>query len=446
MVDRLQQNLGKYPFVTLADVKNYLSISSDTQDTRITNAITYATGMVEHYIGQEILANDYVEIFDGGKTSVMTSRLPLSNVYLVSEYDGNDDIVLKDPTSIGRPLSTEGESLSVSFNGQAHINTRVKRFGKSSVQFVATADNLEATTVPDSFQFEDGDFTIEAYIRQDTTGVGDNSIFTIYDDSTNYLEFKFAAANALSITSRRGGASITALGGPEAGRTTSNYAPREFMHVAASFDNQAQKMRLFRNGNLIQNVTFAASNNSFTSNVVIGENLTGYMDELRISDSARYKAAFTPSNQRLAPDTDTISLFHFDGANKTTQATDDHNASSQYTFNKDMGEITKDTGNLSTRGTYPVVRSSYPAMTLSGPPSFAPFPSGVRVEYRGGYETADVPSDIKMAVLDTVKLIYKQDQEKKGFSLEGERGEKYPLAASFPPHIKRILDLYRIIE
>ena len=51
-----------------------------------------------------------------------------------------------------------------------------------------------------------------------------------------------------------------------------------------------------------------------------------------------------------------------------------------------------------------------------------------------------------MAVLDTVKLIYEQDQEKKGFSLEGERGEKYPLAASFPPHIKRILDLYRIIE
>ena len=164
MVDRLQQNLGKYPFVTLADVKNYLSISSDTQDTRITNAITYATGMVEHYIGQEILANDYVEIFDGGKTSVMTSRLPLSNVYLVSEYDGNDDIVLKDPTSIGRPLSTEGESLSVSFNGQVHINTRVKRFGKSSVQFVAATDNLEAATVPDSFQFEDGDFTIEAYI------------------------------------------------------------------------------------------------------------------------------------------------------------------------------------------------------------------------------------------------------------------------------------------
>ena len=446
MVDRLQQNLGKYPFVTLADVKNYLSISSDTQDTRITNAITYATGMVEHYIGQEILANDYVEIFDGGTPSVMTSRLPLNNVYLVSEYDGTEDVLLNDPTSIGRPVTTDGESLTISFNGQAHVNTRVKRFGKSSVQFVAVADNLEAATVPDTLQFEDGDFTIEAYVRQDTTGIGDNNIFTIYEDSTNYLQLKFAAANALSITSRRGGSSITALGGPEAGRTTSNYAPREFMHVAASFDNQAQRMRLFRNGNLIQNVAFAASNNSFTSNVLVGEGLVGYMDELRISDSARYKSAFTPSTHRLSTDNDTVSLFHFDGPNKATQVTDAYNAYSEYSFNKDVGEITKDTGNLSTRGTYPVVRSSYPAMTLSGPPSFAPFPAAVRVEYRGGYETADVPSDIKMAVLDTVKLIYKQDQEKKGFSLEGERGDKYPLAASFPPHIKRILDLYRIIE
>ena len=446
MVDRLQQNLGKYPFVTLADVKDYLSISSTTQDSRIENAIKYATGMVEHYIGQEILANDYVEIFDGGKTSVMTSRLPLSNVYLVSEYDGSNDVILNDPSSIGRPITTDGDTLTVSFNGQAHINTRVKQFGVSSVQFVAASDNLEATTVIDELQFEDGDFTIEAYIRQDTTGIGENSIFTIYDDSTNYLQFKFAAANALSITSRRGGSSITALGGPEAGRTTSNYDPREFMHVAASYDNQAQKMRLFVNGNVAQNVAFAASNNSFTTNVIIGEGLVGYMDDLRISNSARYKTAFTPSAYRLSSDKDTISLFHFDGLNKDTTTSDTHSSASQYTFSKDVGEITKDTGNISTRGTYPVVRSSYPAMTLSGPPVFNPFPAAVRVEYRGGYETADVPSDIKMAVLDTVKLIYKQDQEKKGFSLEGERGEKYPLAASFPPHIKRILDLYRIIE
>ena len=93
MVNRLQQNIGKYPFVTLAAVKDYLSISSTTQDGRVANILHYATGMVESYIGQEVLANDYVEIFDGGVSSVMVSRLPLSNVHLVSEFDGSNDVI-----------------------------------------------------------------------------------------------------------------------------------------------------------------------------------------------------------------------------------------------------------------------------------------------------------------------------------------------------------------
>jgi hypothetical protein len=85
-------------------------------------------------------------------------------------------------------------------------------------------------------------------------------------------------------------------------------------------------------------------------------------------------------------------------------------------------------------------------MTLSGPPSFQPFPNGVKVSYRAGYESGDVPYDLQMATLDFIKLIYKQDQEKKGFSFEGETGNKYALAGNFPPHIRRILDLYRIID
>ena len=103
MVDRLDENLGKYPYVSLAQVKDYLSISSNTADARISNVIHYATGMVEHYIGQEVLANDYVEVFDGGKPSVMVSRLPLSNVYQVTEFNGEEDQVLDDPSTIGRP-------------------------------------------------------------------------------------------------------------------------------------------------------------------------------------------------------------------------------------------------------------------------------------------------------------------------------------------------------
>ena len=115
MVDRLQQNLGKYPFVTLADVKDYLSISSTTQDARITNAITYATGMVEHYIGQEILANDYDEIFEelaekyGGQSEVAPEikllmmlggsafMFHLTNTMFKTSLPGMDDILKQNP-------------------------------------------------------------------------------------------------------------------------------------------------------------------------------------------------------------------------------------------------------------------------------------------------------------------------------------------------------------
>ena len=146
------------------------------------------------------------------------------------------------------------------------------------------------------------------------------------------------------------------------------------------------------------------------------------------------------------PDQDTVMLVHFDGKNNETEAKDVHNAVSEYTFSRDMGEVTRDVGSVGVRGAYPTIRNNYPALTLSGPPSFQAFPSGVKVEYRaGGYESSDVPQDLQMATLDVIKLIYKQDQEKKGFSFEGERGDKYPLAGNFPPHIRRILDLYRIV-
>ena len=116
MVDRLEENLGKYPYITLEQVKDYLSISSNTQNARLSNIISYATGVVEHYIGQELLANDYVEVFDGGKTSVMVSRLPLSNVYQVSEFTGTEDVILADPTTIGRPVRTQDtQAVSLTF-------------------------------------------------------------------------------------------------------------------------------------------------------------------------------------------------------------------------------------------------------------------------------------------------------------------------------------------
>lgn len=445
MVDRRQENFGKYPYITLAQVKDYLSINSTNQDDRIANVLSYATGMVEHYIGHEVLANDYVEVFDGGKTSVMVSRLPLNNVYQVIEFNGTEDVVLDDPSTIGRPITTSSDEMSIVFKNDAQLTTRTKKFGTASLQ-VGLNDFVESSTVPEQLEFEEGDFTIELFYRSDSASIPTNSLIKISTDSSNFMDIGLESTfgsyfeSVIDGTSTRTSPSSSAF-------ASRNYDQRVFTHLAVSYDSVAGELYIHQNGELGRTLSYAGSNHTFTTNVVIASNFAGFVDEVRISDTARYGSAnITPATNRFRPDQDTVALIHFDGKHKSKEAKDVHNAVNEYSFTRDMGEVTRDVGHVGVRGTYPTVRNQYPALTLSGPPSFAPFPSGVKVEYRGGYESGDVPYDLQMATLDVIKLIYKQDQEKRGFSFEGERGDKYPLAGNFPPHIRRILDLYRIIE
>ena len=444
-MDRHEEGLGRYPYVTLAQVKSYLSINSTTHDGTLSNIISYATGVVEHYIGQQVLANDYVEVFDGGETSVFVNRLPLSNVYEVTEFNGIEHITLDDPATNGMPNVQDTDDITLTFNNDAHINSRIKRFGKSSLE-VAAADFVEGT-VPNQIKFEEGDFTIEMFIRVNGASLPEQELFSINGDATNHLKFSANGTSGLKIVGTVGGSAAT-VKGANALIQTQQFGRREFAHVAASFNSTSQQMFLSYNGNNIVTTggdAYAVSNNSFTANVLIGKDFVGYIDELRISDTARYSGDFTPPSQRFRPDQETVMLVHFDGKNGDTEAKDVHAAINQYGFSRDSGEVTRDTGDVGITGNYPTINRSYPSLTLAGPPTFQPYPSGVKVSYRGGYESGQVPYDLQVATLDMIKLFHKQDQDKKGFSFEGERGDKFNLAGNFPPHIRRILDLYRIV-
>ena len=444
-MDRHEEGLGRYPYVSLAQVKSYLSINSDTHDGTLANIISYATGVVEHYIGQQVLANNYTEVFDGGQTSVFINRLPLSNVFEVTEFDGIQHQTLEDPTTVGMPNVQDTDELTLTFNNDAHLNSRIKRFGKSSLQ-VASADFVEGT-VPNQVKFEEGDFTVEMFIRVDGASLPEQEIFSINGDASNHLKFSCNGTSGLKIVGTVDGSAATVKGANTLIQTQ-QFARREFAHVAASFNSTSQQMFLSYNGNNIVTTggdSYAVSNNSFTANVLIGKDFVGFIDEVRISDKARYSGDFTPPDQRFRPDQDTVTLIHFDGKNGATEAKDIHAAINEYSFSRDSGEVTRDTGDLGITGNYPTVSRSYPALTMGGPPKFQPYPSGVKVVYRAGYESTEVPYDLQVATLDMVKLFHKQDQEKKGFSFEGERSDKYALAGNFPPHIRRILDLYRLI-
>jgi hypothetical protein len=344
------------------------------------------------------------------------------------------------------PNVQDTDELDLIFNNDAHLNSRIKNFGKSSLE-VATADFVESATVPDQLKFEEGDFTVEMFIRVNGASLPEQELFSINTDSSNSLKFSANGTSGLKIEGTISGSTAT-VKGANTSIQTQQFARREFAHVAASFNSTSQKMLLTYNGNNIVTVggdAFAVSNNTFTSNILIGKNFEGYIDEVRISDKARYTGDFTPPTHRFRPDQHTVALIHFDGKNGATEAKDVHAAINEYSYSRDSGEITRDTGDLGITGNYPTVSRSYPALTLGGPPKFQPYPSGVKVVYRAGYESSEVPYDLQVATLDMIKLFHKQDQEKKGFSFEGERADKFALAGNFPPHIRRILDLYRII-
>ena len=205
-------------YVTLPEIKSYLTISSETHDANLSLLITYACAVVESYIGQELVSNSYTEYHDGGKSSIFVNRTPINNVNQVAEYDGIQYAPLVGPNSDG-----------------SFINT---------------------------------------------------------------------AANA---------------------------------------------------------------------NVV------------------------------------------------------------QYTWYADTGKITRDVGES----------SGHPLLSLTAPRSFRNFPKGVKITYNGGYD--NIPDDIKLATLDYVKILYKQDFAT-SMSFQGDIKSNAPLTANFPPHIRRLLDMHRVIR
>ena len=71
----------------------------------------------------------------------------------------------------------------------------------------------------------------------------------------------------------------------------------------------------------------------------------------------------------------------------------------------------------------------------------------VTVTYTAGYET--VPEDLKLAVIDIITY-YLKDEHKPRQSLSGASKESVVSSsqmgsANFPDHIKRVLDLYRVL-
>lgn len=434
------------PFVTLGEVKEYLQINSPTYDTRLSNLIHYACSVVESYIGREIKSNVYTETFDGGVSQVFVSRLPINSVKSVTEFDGQNHMTLFGPSSDGSFVSDNFDSSTVTTVTGASLNTRRKKFGKSSLQFNGTSGAIYIND-PDSnnqkFDFQTDDFTIEGFFRSELFN-NTKTLISRASSNTNYMELVFDPYFGAKFTARSANTEVMNVYHTTGVGNVNSYYPSRantFLHYAVTREDNS--LKLFVEGALVDTQTTTNSVPSFSSGTdlfvgkrdISGEEnyFKGYADEIRVTIDAKYTNTFTPPTYQHPTDDNTVVLLHLDGTNNSSTIKDDSRADPQYIWDGGTGGVKRYIGGV--RGT--------PDISVIPNIMFKDYPSGIKITYDGGY--AIIPRDIKVATLDYIKILHKQTQENAGFSLSGESGKQHSLSANFPPHIRRVLEMYRIV-
>ena len=203
----------------------------------------------------------------------------------------------------------------VQANGNAQVSTAQSKFGGSSALFDGTNDKL---VVNGDFS-QTGDFTFECWFRT-TTVSGDRCIFAIGNEATD-RQLVLTSGNDLK-TDEYG------VGGIDI--SPDNTVTTDTWHHAA-LTRSGTTVTLWFNGVSQGTITSSATIGN-ANNLYIGAlsddaiDYSGYIDEFRVSNTARYTAAFTPSTTPFQNDDNTILLLHMDGTDASTVFFDDNGA------------------------------------------------------------------------------------------------------------------------
>ena len=215
---------------------------------------------------------------------------------------------------IGRTQSTGEDYHAVTFNADAQLDTAQKKFGTASLLLDGTGDYLSIPTSTE-FGFGTGAFTIDFWIRPaNVTGAKALIDFrTTGTETSPYLYLDGANVKYFN----NGSVVIT---------TTTNMVADTWYHVALSKTGSTTK--LFIDGTQEGGDYSDGTNYGTTKPIRIGltiassDGFAGHIDEVRVSNSARYTANFTAPTGINQGDANTKLLLHLDGADAQTYTED----------------------------------------------------------------------------------------------------------------------------
>ena len=417
--------------VSLAEIKDFLVIKvvNTDEDGRLANIATQVSSLVESYCGRVFAANNYTEYFDGGISSVFVAYPPLNRVDEVSHFDGKEYIILGGPGVNGEPIITDGTSHSLTNMGNPRLSTRVKKFNRSSLRLDGSSYIQTDSTI--DWDFGVDPFTIETQVRFDN--VSSKQTIVSSGSGSNYWEFQVDMLDdgAKFLLVQNGVETVNVSQGSNTG-----YSANQFYHMALVRDSSA--IKIYRNGTSVASVNTSVSIPNFNTGLLIGTgqaSLSGYLDDFKISHISEYTSNFTAPTFPTRIDENTKLMLRFDGANNTNTIADVSRKVNEFSFYPITGEITFNTG----------YGGGTEALGFFRPLKFFNFPKGVKVTYNGGFAT--IPSDLKLATLEMIKVIYKGRSGSESVRMQGEDINSHKLSMDgFPPQVRRVLNLYRLIE
>ena len=234
-----------------------------------------------------------------------------------------------DPVSLYLPFDSDVNddssfSHTVTASGSAAISSTQTKFGSNSLFIDASGDYLSIPS-NSSFRFEEGDFTIEMFIRPDDVSTTDqvSNVACIIDHdataSTSGAWFALHQQNQALVLGANNGTLITTSNCLSAttwhhvvvvrsGSTTTIYC--DGVNVGSASDTHDYDDSTSRNLYIgKQNITFGGGNAGGT------RRFDGYIDDLRISKGvARYTKNFVPPSQAVGAT--------LNGTNETNTTTD----------------------------------------------------------------------------------------------------------------------------
>tara|TARA_R100001594_G_scaffold27024_1_gene51756 strand:- start:1352 stop:3409 length:2058 start_codon:yes stop_codon:yes gene_type:complete len=282
------------------------------------------------YIGRESGDSMY---FDGYMAEVVlldgTAATPTS----FGEYDSNSPTIWKPKDVSGLSFGTHGFHLDFEKDGTStafvdsssnaraitvtggvdHSFTQAK-FNNSSIYFDGTNDSLDIANSSD-FDFGTGNFTFEFWVYKTATGKmaifetrssGDNEGFNLEFNSTGNGAFEWYDTSIAS--------------GNDLPRDPNAITLNTWTHYAVVRNGSTCTM--YKNGTSVGTPKDVGSNSQNSAGTpTIGESaggindFQGYLDEIRLSSTARYTSNFTAPTSPFTSDSDTVLLIQSKASN-----------------------------------------------------------------------------------------------------------------------------------